>query len=145
MPCSSGRARWRSASLEWRRVEQAAVRPQPIQPTRQLDWALRADVAIEELGVIADALDDVVGPALRQPERAAGVIGDAEQAPHFGMAALQNRVQVRRRHSQLLGEDQGVHGPSEDSKEDGIVAADHLRQRLLRDLLVEDDELVRLW
>ena len=54
--------------LEWRRVHQAAVRPQGIEPAFNSKRGVDADVALENLAVVPDLLDDIIGELLVQSE-----------------------------------------------------------------------------
>ncbi len=79
-----GGAARRRRSLERRRVEQAASRPQSVQPAGQLDRAALSEVALEHFARNSRTrLHDVVGPAGAEAERPAGISCDAEQPPDF--------------------------------------------------------------
>ena len=50
-------------SADRRRVLEAALRPQRVEAAGDLERRARADIALEDLAVIADRLDDVVRPS----------------------------------------------------------------------------------
>src|ERR1700753_1650335 len=62
-----------SRSPDRRRVLDAAGIPQLVQPARNVQPRLGADIALIDLAVIADMLDDAHRPVLAEPE-VAGVI-----------------------------------------------------------------------
>src|SRR6476660_4022538 len=91
-PCSSqsrrSRARRRArqaasapiTSAQRRGVHQAALGPQVVDAARQRHRRLRPEVAFEAFAVVADLLDDPVGPCGIETEELAGVLRDAEEA-----------------------------------------------------------------
>jgi hypothetical protein len=62
-------------SAHRRGVHEAALVPQVVAAARQADRRLRADVALEDLAVVAHGLDGAVGPFLVQAQQLAGVLG----------------------------------------------------------------------
>src|SRR5262245_160803 len=56
-----------------RGVHEAAMAPQVVGTARQLQRRLRADVALEDLAVVAHGLDRAKGPVLVEAEQLAGV------------------------------------------------------------------------
>src|SRR5690242_21840801 len=94
-------------------VLQAAVLPQRIQAALDLERRPHADVALEALAVIADLLDDVVGPLLVDAERLAHPGRHAEQTLDAGIVALQHFVDVLRGDAVLLGLDHGELAPAD--------------------------------
>src|SRR5688572_7522850 len=63
-----------------RGVLQAALAPQLVDAAVDLEQRARADVAVKALGVVTDALDDVVDPLFVDPQRLAHARRDAEDA-----------------------------------------------------------------
>src|SRR5687768_6775210 len=55
-------------SADRHRVLQAAVRPERVQAALDLERRAHADVALEDLAVIADLLDDLVAPLIGQAQ-----------------------------------------------------------------------------
>src|SRR6476659_8523961 len=127
-PCSSQSRRLRArrrarqaasapiTSAQRRGVHQAALGPEVVDAARQRHRRLRPEVALEAFAVIADLLDDPVGPCGIQAEELAGVFGDAEEA-------LDARVLVAR----LLLVDVGL-------RQSVLFALDHREQRPADDL-----------
>ena len=66
-----------TGSADRQAVLQAALGPQRIEPARNLQRRALTDVTLEAFAVIADRLDDVVGPIVAQPERLAELALDA--------------------------------------------------------------------
>ncbi len=46
------------------RVVEAAVLPQSILTTGEFEWRFRSKIAFKNLGIVADKLDDVIGPII---------------------------------------------------------------------------------
>src|SRR5262249_6669122 len=72
-----------AGSPEWWRVDEAAIAPGGIGTALELQGRFGADIAVEDLAVIAHLLDDVEGPVLAQPELLAEIIAGAEQPLHL--------------------------------------------------------------
>ena len=51
-----------------------------VEPARQLQVGLRAERALEDLAVVADVLDDLIGPVARQPQCLTEIGLQAEEA-----------------------------------------------------------------
>ena len=64
------------------------LRPQIVEAAIQLQRRLGADIALEDLAVIADRLDRVIGPFLVETERLAHAGGRAEHPLDVGVLAL---------------------------------------------------------
>src|SRR5688572_29166258 len=92
-----------SRSADRRRVHQTTLVPEVVQPARQLECGVRADVALEDLAVVADRLDCPVGPVLVQSEQLAGVLAGPEDALDRGVGARLHLVDIRLRDAVLLG------------------------------------------
>src|SRR5690606_9601241 len=73
-----GAMAWRSAHR--RCVLQTTLVPQGIEATLDLQLAAGTDVAIEDFRIVADLLDDLYGPVLRQLQVLAEVTLGAQQA-----------------------------------------------------------------
>src|ERR1700759_5790209 len=72
--------RRRLRSLERNGVLQAALGPERVQTALQLERARLADIAFENLAVIAGRLERGLQPLVVEPEPRAEIAGDAEQA-----------------------------------------------------------------
>ena len=127
----------------------AYIRPPLVQrlltPRGSADRRLRAEVALEAFAVVADLLDDPVGPCGIEAEELAGVLRDAEEALDARiLVARLLLVDVRLRQAVLLGFDHREQRPADDL-EPFVVAASHRRaERLLRDHLRQDQVVVGL-
>src|SRR5262245_50111932 len=104
----------RSLALSWfagrespqgRHVHHAAVLPQPVDAA--LD-AERLDVAFDALGVVADLLDDPVGPLGIEAEHGAEAIAFADEATYVRVVALECTIDGRRGQAELFGVDHRV-------------------------------------
>src|SRR5215475_11227691 len=69
--CGSGAPPERRAPAlaDRRGVLQAALGPQPVEPSLDLERRAHAEVALEALAVVPDLLDDVVDPLFVDPQR----------------------------------------------------------------------------
>src|SRR4029450_10535132 len=77
-----------------RGVLQAALGPELVQATVDLEQGVLADIAVEALAVVTDLLDDVVDPLLVDAERLAHARRDTEDALDGGILALQHLIDV---------------------------------------------------
>src|SRR5476649_520309 len=125
-------------------VLQAALAPQRVQATLDLERAAHADVALEALAVVTDLLDDVVDPLLVDAERLAHAGRDAEDALDRGILALHHFVDILRRDVVFLGLDHCVLRPAHDVAELVVAVPEGWCQRLLGDDLGQDDEVLGL-
>src|ERR1700722_1790593 len=82
------------ASPDRRRVLDAAGAPELIEAAGNAELRSRADIALIDFAVIADAADDADGPVLGQPEFFAVIAFGADQAHHIGLLRLQRLVDV---------------------------------------------------
>src|SRR6202035_461366 len=64
-------------------VLQAALGPQRVEAARDLQRRALADIALKNFAVIADRLDDAIGPVVGQPHAFAELTFEAEQAADF--------------------------------------------------------------
>src|SRR4051812_38329274 len=131
-------------SADRRGVLQAALGPQRVQATLDLERAAHADVAVEALAVVTDLLDDVVDPLLVDAERLAHARRRAEDALDGGIVALQHLVDVLGRDAVFLRLDHGVERPAHDVGELVVALAHRRTERLLGDDLRQDDEVLGL-
>ena len=91
--------------------------------------------------VIADLLDEAIGPILRQPQRLAEIALDAEQAARGRIIGIDLVIDILRGDARLLGVEHGEIHPFDDV-EPLVVALPHCRaERFLRDDLRQDDVL----
>src|SRR5690606_12836942 len=133
-----------ASSANRQRVHQAAVLPLRVQAAFDLQRAGAAQVAIEAFSVVADLLDDVVGPGVVDSHALARARRDAQDALHGGTGALAHLVDVSRSDAVLLGFQHGVQRPLHDVQPAVITLADHGPQGLLGNDLGQDDVVVRL-
>src|SRR6185437_17145347 len=84
-PARSATAIHPARSLERQPVDEAALVPQRIQSARHLERAARAEIAIENLAVIANRGDRAHRPVLRQSGIRPEAAGGAEDAPYVGI------------------------------------------------------------
>src|SRR6516225_4162032 len=99
-------------------------------------------MAFEDLAVIADHLDCVVGPFLVETERLAHAGGDAKHALDAGILALRHFVDVLLGDASLLGLEQRIDDPVDDVVPLLVAMAHDRGQRLLRDALGQDNVIV---
>src|ERR1700739_1490333 len=81
-------------SADRHRVHQAAVSPQVVEPAIEFELGVLAERTVEDLAVISDELDLVIGPFLVEPERLAHARGYAEYPLDIGIVALRHLVDV---------------------------------------------------
>src|SRR6266851_5621349 len=95
-------------------IHQATACPQIVEAALEFELGILAEVAVEDLAVIADQLDLVIGPFLVEPERLTHARGDAEHALDVGIVALRHVVDVFRRNLLFFRLDQRVDDPADD-------------------------------
>src|SRR5262245_59045561 len=71
------------ASSDRRRVLDAALGPEPVQAAADAELGACADIAVEDLTVVADLLHDAHHPVLAQAELFSEIALDAEQPADF--------------------------------------------------------------
>src|SRR5262249_13438241 len=126
-----------------RRVEEAAVFPERVQAAREAEARLGAEIALEDLAVVADLLDRLVGPVGGKPVLLPEIVADAEKALHLGIGrARLDVVDIGRGDAELLGGDERGEGPARDMRPLRIALPHNGADRLLRDRLGEDHMLV---
>src|SRR5580704_7664321 len=96
------------------RVDQAAFRPLGVEPAVEFERRSGAEVAFEDLTVIADRLDFVIGPILLETQSLAHAGGDAEHALDSRVVAFQHVVDIGLGDADLLALHQSVDGPIDD-------------------------------
>ena len=134
----------RSSLAERRRVENSAVRPQVVVAAREADGRLGADVALVDLAVVAHALDDVVGPVLREAEHATQVAFLTEKALDLGVVRFLHGVDVLGSEAEFLGDDERVAHPAGDVAPYVVAVAHDGAEGLLRDDFGQDHVRVRV-
>src|SRR6185295_7378677 len=149
--CSQNRTRPTSlsyvlrSSADWRRILQPALAPEFVEAASEPERRLLADVAFEALAVIADLLDDVVGPVLREPSHLTHLVFDAEHAPDFRILGFPlHVVDVGLGDALLLGDQHDVERPADDVAPAVVAMADGRPERLLGDDLRQDDVVARI-
>src|SRR5690349_1042987 len=105
-------------------VHHAALAPQSVDATPEFERRVDTEVAVVDFAVVAELLDDVVGPALLQPEQLAIARIAAEQLAHSRILGVALLVDVGLVDAAFLGLDQGVVRPANDV-EPLLVARSH--------------------
>src|SRR5258708_30665182 len=90
-------------SADRRGVLQSALLPECIQATLDFERRVLAHVALEGFAVIADQLDDVVGPIVLEPEGLAEITFAAQQALDFRLVGTLHLIDVLRGNAQFFG------------------------------------------
>src|SRR5262245_59868940 len=114
-----GFAWWRSP--QWRHVQDAAVLPQPVDAAFN---AKRRDVAFDAFRVVADLLDDPVGPRRVETEHLAEAVTRADEPAHVRVVAVERPFDRHRSQPELLGVDHRIHRPPHDLEPALIVRHD---------------------
>src|SRR5580698_1330989 len=124
-------ATWPSANGQT--VLQAALGPQRVEAARDLQRRALADVALKNFAVIADRLDDAIGPVVGEPEPFTELAFEAEQAADFRIGGVLLIVDIGLVDAELFGVEHRMVGPAHDVFP-GVIALAHRRaQRLLGD------------
>src|SRR5690242_6549859 len=119
--------------LERDGVHQAALGPGGIEPALELQGTGLADIALEDLAVIAGRLDHQLHPFVVEPEPRAEVAGGAEQTLHGRRLRLRHLVDIGLRNAELFGLDQAVMQPGDDVAPDFVAVTREGTERLLAD------------
>src|SRR5476649_227006 len=106
------RRRTRLPSAHRRRDHRAALGPERIDAAAELERRALAEIALEALAVIADLLDDVVGPLLVEAEDLAVAVDHAQEALHVEVGRRQRVIDGRLVDAALLRLEHGVLGPA---------------------------------
>ena len=102
-----------------------------------------ADVLLEALAVVADVLDDAVGPVVGQADGFAELAFGAEQALDLRVVGGLHLVDIGLGDAELLGVQHGHVGPADDVAPLVVALADRRAERLLGDDLRQHDVVVR--
>src|SRR5436305_148787 len=134
-----GRHRVRGhSSPKRRREQQAAILPQPVLAARQTEPRAFAEMALEDLAIISDLLDRLIGPVGGEAVLLSEIVADAKQAFDLRHLAFLHLVDVRLRDTELFGGDQREKSPAHDMRPLAVVLAHQRADRLLRDDLGAD-------
>src|ERR1700732_3324974 len=71
----------RSCLLDWRSIKKPTFRPQRVHAALDLQWRAFTEIAVENLAIIADELDDAIRPFRVESHRFAEVAFKSEQTP----------------------------------------------------------------
>src|SRR4029077_8788646 len=121
-----------------RRDQQPAVSPPSVLSSAQTEPRLLAEMALEDVAVIADLLDRLIGPIGREPVLLAKIVADPEQALYLRHLALLHLLDIGLRDAQFLGGDQREEGPAHDVRPLAVVLPHERTDRLLGDDLGQD-------
>ena len=124
--------------VDRRGEEQAAVDPERVLAAGHGDAGLGAEIAVEDLAVVADLRDDVGDEAGGEADRGTEVALEAEEAADGDGLGGRERADVGGGDAELLGVDQGEERPLDDLEPLVVAVADHRAERLLADALGED-------
>src|SRR3954453_15294878 len=119
--------------------QQPAVLPELVLPAREAEPRAFAQVALEDLAVVSDLFDRLIGPVGREAVLLPEIIAHAEQALDLRYLALLHLVDIRLRDAEFFGGDQREEGPAHDVRPLTVVLAHNRADRLLRDDLGQDD------
>src|SRR4051812_2254157 len=86
--------------------QQPAVLPELVLPAREAEPRAFAQVALEDLAVVSDFLDCLIGPVGREAVLLPEIIAHAEQALDLRHLALLHLFDVGLRDAELFGGDQ---------------------------------------
>src|SRR4030081_1185029 len=102
-PCPPGPpTAWHTRrSIERRRIKHPALVPRLVVAAIELQCRSAAEIARIDLAIVADLLDDLVGPRLAYPELLADTRHDAEELLHSRVIVGFARIDIRRRNTQL--------------------------------------------
>src|ERR1700759_4499284 len=113
--------RRRLRSLERNGVLQAALGPERVQTTLQLERARLADIAFEDFAVIAGRLERGLHPLVVEAKPRAEIAGHAEQALHGRRGRFRHLVDIGLGHALLFGLEQAVMQPGDDVAPDLVT------------------------
>src|ERR1700686_1579513 len=86
-----------------RRVLDAALRPQRVDAAGDLQLRSRADIALKHLVIIAEMIDDVVGPIIGEADALAEGAVEAEQAANVLVLRAFHCIDIGLADPELLG------------------------------------------
>ena len=116
-----------------------------LRPRGMPSFELDAEVALIDLGIVADGLDRAERPVVIEAEHLAEAALGAGEAAHVGLLRGQRLVDVRRRDAEFLRVDQREVHPFHDVEPGEVIGARHRSERLLRDHVGQDDGVGRAW
>src|ERR1700759_1869839 len=122
--------RRRLRSLDRNGVLQAALGPERVQTTLQLERARLADVSFEDFAVIAGRLERGLHPLVVEAEPRTEIAGNAEQALDSGRGRFRHLVDIGLGHAKLLGFEQPVMQPGDDVAPDFVAVTRERSERL---------------
>src|ERR1700738_667480 len=116
----------RSCLLDWRSIKKPTFRPQRVHAALDLQWRAFTEIAVENLAIIADELDDAIRPLRVESHRFAEVAFKSEQSPDLRVFGCRLFIDVLGRHAQFFRNDHREVDPFHDI-EPTIVALPHDR------------------
>src|SRR5688572_25487657 len=126
------------------RIHEAPFVPQIVGSAREVERRLLADVAREDLAVVARGLEGPHHPVLVEAQQLARVLGGAQDAHHDRVLAGLHLVDVVLVDAVLLGLDEPEDHPLGDGLELVVAAPHRGGERLLGDELRQDHVLLRV-
>src|SRR3954464_252826 len=118
--------------------QQPAVLPELVLSAREAKPRALTEMALEDLAIVSDLLDRLIGPVGGEAVLLSEVVADAEQALDLGHLALLHLLDIRLRDAEFFGRDQREEGPAHDMRPLAVVLAHDRADRLLRDDLGQD-------
>src|SRR3954454_16928227 len=110
-------------SAERWRDHQAAVFPELVLPAREAEPRALAQMPLEDLAIVSDLLDCLIGPVGREAVLLPEIIAYAEQALDLRYLALHHLVDIRLRDAEFFGGDQREEGPAHDGRPPPVLLA----------------------
>src|SRR5262249_22528126 len=126
------------------RVHDAAHGPEMIQSARDAERRLDADVAVIDLGIVADVPEDAHDPILGEPDLLPVIPFGADEPLDVGLCRSERLVDGLRADARLLRVQHCEVRPFHDVEPLGVLLTDRGPERLLRDDLGQNDVVVRL-
>src|SRR5262245_51577133 len=129
--------------LDRRSILDTALRPEAIEPARNVELRPDPDIAFEHFSIIPYVPHDPHRPVLGEADLLPVASLGADEASHGGLIGRHRGRQSLRRDAKLVGIDHGKVSPLDDI-EPLVIAEAHSRpERLLRDDVRKDDVIVR--
>ena len=129
---------------ERRRVLKSAVYPQGVEAALETDGRFHANIALKDLTVVADRLDDVVRPVRAEAQLFTLAALHAQEAQNLGILGFFHRVDVGTCDALFLGRDRRVENPGYDVGPLVVTVTGGRTEGLLRDDLGQDDVILRI-
>src|SRR5712691_9532758 len=129
-------------SADRHRVDQPTLGPQIVVAALELERRAETEMPVENLAVIADRLDRVVGPFLIEPQSLAHARSGTEHALQIGGLALRHLVDVGLGDTLFFGLEQCIDDPIDDVVPLVVTVTHDRRQRFLRNAIGQDDVIV---